>query len=182
MVVGAFAGGATLITLYGGTDYTLAAGAITLPYHSPIKAPFGFSTNPIKWSVEVTDNASRSQAAPAQNTWYNVGAITISIPIGCWRIYHKSTGQLADATSGGWGIQITLSNANNSESDNEFTVQFFQNATTQINMTLTSEKFLLLAAKTSYYLNIRTTQANLDNIYIRGDLCKTIIRAVCAYL
>jgi hypothetical protein len=39
-----------------------------------------------------------------------------------------------------------------------------------------------MAAKTSLYLNTRTVTANQQAIYNRGDLSKTIIRAVCAYL
>ena len=38
------AGGATLITVYGGTDYTLADEAITSPYYSYASNPQGFPT------------------------------------------------------------------------------------------------------------------------------------------
>lgn len=40
--VAAFSGGATLITLYGGTDYVLANAAITAPAYSSAYAPLGF--------------------------------------------------------------------------------------------------------------------------------------------
>lgn len=43
-------------------------------------------------------------------------------------------------------------------------------------------KFLNLGVKTVYYLNEKTSVAGLDNIYILGNLSKTILRATCAYL
>ena len=49
--VGAYSGGATLITVYGGTDYTLANSAITSPNYSYAKAPTGFPLSPAKWTV-----------------------------------------------------------------------------------------------------------------------------------
>ena len=49
-------------------------------------------------------------------------------------------------------------------------------------MTQGREKVLVLAAKTSYYLNFRTTTASTTSISRVGSTAKTIIRAVCAYL
>ena len=79
--VGAYSGGVTLITVYGGTDYTLAATAITLPYYSMVKAPFGFPLDPTKWTQQLVDIADRSTAGPTVSVWYNVRSISISIPI-----------------------------------------------------------------------------------------------------
>jgi len=56
----------TSVTVYGGTDYTLAGGAITNPCYSIQKSPFGFPLNPTKWTVEVTDVTQRSQVNPTQ--------------------------------------------------------------------------------------------------------------------
>jgi hypothetical protein len=53
----------TSITLYGGTDYTLNNEAITAPYYSTQKAPFGFPLSAAKWSVRVTNTSSASQTA-----------------------------------------------------------------------------------------------------------------------
>ncbi len=172
----------TTVTIYGGTDYNLENETITAPYYSTAKAPAGFPLDPTKWTVEVTDISNRTQASPDANTWYNLGSITISIPIGVWRTHYKAALQTNDGSSSGWSASTTLSTANNSESDVDFTA--FQNAgaVTGFLTTVFVEKILVLTSKTAYYLNARTTVANLDNIYVRGDLGKTIIRAVCSYL
>jgi hypothetical protein len=83
--VGAYSGGATLITVYGGTDYTLANAAISTPFWSNVKAPFGFPMSPAKWTVTVTDTSDRTQASPTINVWYNLGSVSISAPIGIWK-------------------------------------------------------------------------------------------------
>lgn len=172
----------TVITMYGGTDYNLENEAISSPYYSLMKAPAGFPLSPLKWTVEVTDNATRTQATPGQNTWYNLNSNAISVPIGCWRIYYRAMIQASDSTSAGWYVYSTLSTANNSESDTDFTNGFVASNVYFIIMSGTAEKIIDLSSKTSYYLNLRTTSANLDNMYLRGDLSKTIIRAICAYL
>jgi hypothetical protein len=172
----------TTLTLYGGTDYNLEDEAITSPYYSPVKAPLGFPLSPAKWTVVVTDTSNRSQIPPTQNVWYNLGSITISIPIGSWRVHYSVMGGISDSTAGAWPCYVTLSTANNSESDADFTSGTSVEPTTHIYNVQKREKVLDLSAKTSYYLNSRTTVANLDNLYNRGDLSKTIIQAVCAYL
>jgi len=172
----------TTVTIYGGTDYDLANAAITSPYYSVVKAPVGFPLDPTKWTVEVTDSSQQTQATPTQNVWYNNGSISISIPIGCWRVMHASLAYLVDSTSQAWSIFTTLSTANNSESDADFTAGAIGGSVTHMGQWLTREKYLALTTKTAYYLNERTAQANLDNMYLRGDLGKTVVRAVCAYL
>lgn len=178
----------TTVTLYGGTDYDLVATgttAISAFAYSGHKAPAGFPLSPVKWSVEVTDTTSRNQTPPTQNTWYNLGSISISIPIGIWRtsfsVYHLS----GDNSATSIDIFTTLSTANNSESDADFTVGSQMDgasANLRLYSTVYREKTLTLAAKTSYYLVSRTTLANMEFIFWRNDLSKLIIRAVCAYL
>lgn len=170
------------ITVYGGTDYTLANAAITSPYFSTHKAPLGFPADPAKWSVLVTDTSNRTQATPTQNQWYNNGSITISLPIGAWSVDYQAILQLADASSTAWNVYSTLSTANNTESDISMTARVSGSATINTASTVSRNKFITVAAKTSYYLNERTDNLNLDNMYIRGDQGTTIIRAVCAYL
>jgi hypothetical protein len=175
--VGAYSGGATLITVYGGTDYTLADEAITSPYYSYARVPLGFPMSPSKWTVELTDANQRNQTSPTQNAWYNW--VNITIPIGVWRVYYEAIPSMYKATTA-VTVQITLSTANNSESDTGFTSAGigYQNTTSQVHQ----EKILELAAKATYYLNIRTIDATVSNIYIRGDRAITVIRAICAYL
>lgn len=178
--VGAYSGGKTIITVYGGTDYNLSGGAITYPFYSTQKAPFGFPTNPIKWTVETTDTTRRTQATPVQNTWYNIGSVSISLPIGAWRVRWEALPATDDA-SAITHVSMTLSTANNSESDKQLSAYVQVTATSFVTQ-CSREKQLLVAAKTAYYLNTRTVISGIDNIENRNDLATAIIRAVCAYL
>lgn len=174
----------TTITLYGGTDYTLTAAAITLPYFSIMKSPIGFPLDPTKWTVKVSDTTERAQASPVQNTWYNPGSTNqqISVPIGAWRLGYKTT-----AGSGGHAtVGVTLSNANNTESDAEFTTSRYEtnsSGTVDFYIPHVMEKEVVAASKTTYYLNIRTTTSGVSTIRTNsGAGSHTMLKAVRAYL
>jgi hypothetical protein len=187
--VGAYSGGKTIITVYGGTDYTLSGGAISSPYYSIQKAPFGFPLNPGLWSVIATDNQDRNQASPTQNTWYNLNAAAqLTIPIGCWEVSYMATIQGSILSGTVITAQSTLSTANNSESDADFSAYAFNiaggNGANRIDVCTAVSRFktISLASKTTYYLNNRTATASASAIGTFGSLAKTIIRATCAYL
>lgn len=106
--VGAYSGGATLITVYGGTDYTLANAAITSPYYSMMKCPIGFPLDALKWTVQTVANASvTNQAARTAKT---LG--TTQLPIGSWNINIKGyvwwdAGSSAVIFDGSFGLSTT---------------------------------------------------------------------------
>jgi hypothetical protein len=171
----------TTITLYGGTDYDLSTGTITEPYFSSFKAPFGFPLDVTKWQVLVEDTSSNSQSSPGGGTWYNPGSVSIDIPIGVWDVSYHASIRLDRASAAPINLFSTLSTANNSESDKDFSSYNLGN-TTLLGDTIYLEKELSLSTKDTYYLNIKTDQASTTTIAIRGDQSTTIIRAVCAYL
>lgn len=183
--VGTFSGGATLITLYGGTDYTLANAAITSPSYSPSKVPYGFPITEDKWTVIVTDTSDRTQASPTNATWYNLGSISISIPIGSWRVSYKVLQRAAKAASTLVNMYTTLSTANNSESDAELTNLETLGGASGSLVLLTTQiclpKLITVVSKTSYFLN-GMSSTTADSIGHRGDAGKTIVKAVCAFL
>lgn len=181
--VGAYTGTYLPITVYGGTDYSITGGvAITSPYYSRDKAPYGFPLNPLKWTTQLKDVTAVSQATPATGTWYNLGSLSLSVPIGIWRLSYQASPRHVDSTSSNWNMSITLSTANNSETDADFTVIMGGNAVLSLISTIHRTKVVSLAAKTSYYLNGITALANLDSINLLGINSPTIIRAECAYL
>lgn len=175
----------TTITVYGGTDYDLANASITSPYYSTQKAPQGFPLDPTKWTVETNSTSDVAQNTPTASTWYNIGTTTISIPIGIWNVNYQVTLYEND-NSADAECRVTLSNANNSASDADLTCMANFSATGATDTTLINSVFrskcLVLAAKTSYYLNAMTTVTSATSIRYRGALSPTIIRAVCAYL
>jgi hypothetical protein len=178
----------TTVTVFGGTDYTLDSAAITAPYFSSMKAPFGFPLNPSKWTVEVIDLTLPTQDSPASSVWYNLGSITISVPIGIWNLVYE----VCAAIMGNVGQTelvglITLSTTNDSESDNNFTTLlyidgFATGLQLQIVTNLRRRKTVELASKTSYYLNIGSFEDGAASIYFGGSFSPTIITAICAYL
>lgn len=176
----------TTVTVYGGTDYDLADAAITLPYYSTAKAPAGFPLDPTKWTVEVNDTSGTNVNTPTQNTWYNPDSRSISIPIGIWNVEYSCALYIYDNGTSLW-INTTLSTANNTQSDADFTTSYvLDGASTASNLSIGSaasrKKTLVLTSKTPYYLNIKTSIANITLIKINGGEINTIIRAVCAYL
>ena len=70
------------ITVYGGTDYDLANSAITLPYYSTQKAPFGFPLDPDKWTVKTTGTSYADTSAGSTEEFDST--LRVSVPIGCW--------------------------------------------------------------------------------------------------
>jgi len=184
--VGSYSGGMTPVTLYGGTDYTLPSGTMASPYYSREKAPFGFPLNPAKWTVTATDSTNAQQASAVTGTWYNLGSINISIPIGVWHVSYQVALRNSIAAGNQVDCKVTLSTGNNTQSDAAFTAMMNianDHATalfTQIT-SITRFKYLLLASKTTYYLNAVTSIAN-STLNFRGDILTTTIACICAYL
>lgn len=172
----------TTITLYGGTDYDLVNEAISNPYFSVVKAPHGFPLNPTKWTVEVTDGTSRVQASPAANVWYNVGSISISIPIGVWDVSYQVVpyGLFGSATN--CLVWSTLSTANNSESDADMTAVVYATSVKEAATSVYRAKTISVASAATYYLNSRIGTAGASSLQNANNSSKLIIRARCAYL
>lgn len=170
------------LTFYSGTDYSVTGTTISSPYYSTQKAPLGFPLDPSKWTVTVTDVTERGQNSPVQNTWYNLGSISISIPIGSWRTIYHVAPQVNVGTAAGVSVTVTLSTANNSESDSELSAFLYNGNVSILIATVTKEKTITAASKTSYYLNTRTILTSMVGVENRNDLNKLVIRAICAYL
>jgi len=175
------------ITVYGGTDYTLANAAITLPYFSYQKAPLGFPQSPAKWTVETSDTSASTQASPTASTWYNVNSVTISIPIGAWKVAYYVPLRITKNSTNEVVAQVTLSTANNSESDVDMTAvldAYFASLTGNMDIVqqTNKEKTIVVAAKTSYYLNFNSLSASAATLGFRATWSKLLIRAICAYL
>lgn len=179
--VGAFSGGNTLVTVYGGTDYTLNNEAISAPFFSHVKHPFGFPADPAKWTQTTTFTAGFAQASPVQNTWYNVTSLVV--PIGAWRIsYGISVYSTSSPTAQAHSSFGTLSTANNSEVDKAMTAEMTASDLKYLYGYFSRECYLTLVAKATYYLNIRTVVAGVSSLGDDSTNSSTVIRALCAYL
>ena len=182
----------TTITLYGGTDYTLANAAISSPCYSYLKSPVGFPMSPAKWTVKVTDANDKQITTPTLNTWYGGanafstgGNITISVPIGVWRIGWSAYQYVLDTSATITTMEATLSSSNNSESDEELTASIGGNgasSTMTVRQTTRAETIVTLAAKTTYYLLLRTETTGMTDLNLAGTNRASIITAECVYL
>lgn len=172
----------TTITVYGGTDYTLIDAAISANYYSMVKSPQGFPVSPIKWTLEYTYSAGTStQASPTQNVWYNIGG-SLVIHIGEWFLSYSVVAGVVIPSAGYPIVEATLSTANNSASDISLSCAGFGGSIVEFHSLMKREKTLLLAAKTTYYLNCRTTNAGATRIDNDNTRSPISIKAVCAYL
>lgn len=184
VAVGAFSIPSTPVTLYGGTDYTLANAAISNVYYSSVKAPFGFPLDPNKWMLSYKNTVDATVTNPTNGVWYNAGSQLLTIPIGAWRVlYQVKAYAIKNGTQLGCGT--TLSKANNTQDDLDLSaavVAVLYSTTNYIFTMVSREKYLTLAAKTIYYLNITSSGNTEATIGTNGAGSTTIIQAICAYL
>ncbi len=178
----AYSAPSTTITLYAGTDYSLANSRIIEPYFSMAKAPYGFPVDEAKWRVESLVTSDSSQASPAAGTWYNKGG-SLTLPIGRWRVEYAAELEVTRAAAGALDVFATLSTAANSEVNKETTTKIGISSGVSLRGSVSLYGYLLdLAAKGTYYLNCKTGQASMTAITFKGTEQKTKVRAVCAYL
>lgn len=174
----------TTVTIYGGTDYALDSATITSPYFSMFKAPVGFPLDPTKWTVTGTV-AGGSQASPTNGTIYNLGG-NIVVPIGVWKIMYTNVGYATRASTGLATMSIGLGTATNSfaigimYSLGNYPVN--PNSTPRTTFAWESRVPLVLASKTTYYLNARVNATAHDPLVIDNTSADTGIWAVCLYL
>lgn len=177
----------TTVTLYGGTDYSLVASgttAISAFSYSSAKIPAAFPADPAKWTVEATDTTNRTQSSPVAGTWYNLGSVSMSFPIGIWEASYQVSGRIQRNSSTDAQVYATLSTGNNSETDKKWTGRSSSggaSGTIFSGQSFFKQNFINLSSKTTYYLNLKS-ESNADTLMAANDLSTAIIRAVCAYL
>lgn len=170
--------GLTTLTLYGGTDYTLDDAAISNVYYSAMKAPHGFPPDPAKWTVEVTDDTTRSQEVSG-TTFYNLGSISIQIPIGLWDFsYQGCFGGLKSSALVMVRTALSASASSISDSDLVSTSEGYYESM----IPTERRKKLNISAKTTYYLIEQSVDGTVPTIYAWNQYSRLIIRAECAYL
>jgi hypothetical protein len=179
----------TTLTLYGGTDYDVddtATYTISNFNYSLQKIPFGFPQNPDKWTYTFTDTTDRIQASPSQGTWYNLGSLSLSIPLGSWSIEYAVALWADNTSSSSIGIQSTLSTSSSSESDVDFRASYrmyIATGTKGIGGVVRANKNLTLTSKTTYYMLARATFAGTVDINFFNSTERLLkIKCICNYL
>lgn len=189
--IGAWSGSAQLITLYGGTDYDVANSAITAPYYSTQKAPFGFPLDHDVWDIVVDSTTTYVKTSPTASTWYNAmdagNLPSIDIPVGAWsdvyyELYMYAT--RAGATSVNMFCTLSVDAGGAITEDKKWTsgVGTGGASGTLIPQVAANKRNpMILTTKDTFYLNIKTN-TGADNINVVGASITTKLRAVCAYL
>lgn len=170
----------TTITVYGGTDYALTNSTISSNYYSMMKAPTGFPVNPAKWTVQTTSASNVGEANPTDGDWYNLGNLSIDIPIGAWNVSYEAVGVTIRSSSAAMDLRSSLSTTNNTEGLGELTGRMYTTAGTRFETILHRSATLNLSSKTTYYLNAQELSDN--EIYFDGTRGTTVIKAISAYL
>ena len=168
----------TTITIYGGTDYSLANEAISSPYYSMVKAPTGFPLDPAKWTVTAT--LSGSQSNPTQNTIYNLGGSNIVVPIGAWFLVVKANIQLA-LSSGAIHMLAGMSTTNNTFEISDFYQDIYNSASNNL-VPLNFYYPLNISSKTTYYFVAKSVSADGTVLQINSEGGTCWAKAICAYL
>jgi len=164
----------------------MANSAITAPKYSTQKAPFGFPLDPDKWTVEFATVAAIRHAVPGDavaDTWYNgVTPQTIDIPIGIWNVSYEAVIKFNHTAAEAMSVYVTLSTANNSETDTAFTDYYGNTNVAEVRQLFSRSGVMVLATKDAYYLNVMRADDDCNNIVFSGDYATLWIRAICAYL
>lgn len=142
------------------------SGGVTTVSYSGLKAPYGMPVNSNKWIIQMLQFATRTQGSPVANTWYNIFN-QLYIPIGQWSVGYKCTLYSDRAAAGDVDSQITLSTANNSQSDAITTTTNRAGGGTIITNSLTLANYLIsLSSGTTYYGNAATRVASGTNLIV----------------
>lgn len=172
----------TTITLYGGTDYTLANATISSVYYSVNKVPFGFPIDPTKWSVKVNIGTNYSQSSPVTGTTYNLGGISITIPIGAWHVSAQAAIRGTGNGTNSFLLAGALSTGASSISDAELEQHSYVALVSENVLNLKVDKDLTLASKTPMYLVELVTVGTVVTLTSENAPGSAVLRAVCAYI
>ncbi len=174
---------ATLLTVFFPSGTTLNNEAITSPSYALAGVnPLNFPTDPTLWQLEATDTTLRSQNTPTTDTWYNLGSFNLPVGIGAWEVGYMVTPYFTRASAGAVRIGVTLSTANNTQSDAQMDTQIESNSLVYTSNSQHNNKLVNLSSATTFYLNTRSETAGADSIYNVNDRTAAKIYARCAYL
>lgn len=155
-------------------------------YALPKTYPLGFPFSPAAWTYYYKSSSNFDQNNPTNTTWYNAASITV--PIGLWDIQVSGIAYVYDAAGQAFvALYTTLSSANNSESDTEFTkMAEFRDTTSHLAegcIPVYVRKVVQFVSKTTNYLNVKTAGGSaIDAMGFLGGQAPTIIRCVSLYL
>lgn len=165
-------------------DTLPTTGGISAVSYSTQKVPYGFPSNREKWRVKALQKTLAQSSATTVNTWYNIASYGITLPIGDFMVGYQIAAQSNPTGGGAVEVKTTLSTANNSESDSEFTSYATINISVNslgYGLQIFREKGMSMTSATFYYLNVNPG-GGAASTFLRGDQQINVIYAEPAYL
>jgi hypothetical protein len=150
-----------------------------------MRVPHGFVFDPAKWSVVISDTGNYTKSSPDSATYYNLGSISISVPIGMWALSYAVAAYDSNSSATIADVRAALSTSASSVSDTNLLTLARITCPTGANQSyflLSRTTVASIAAKTTYYLIEKASVSGATTLGIAGAVIPTKIEAVCAYL
>lgn len=129
------------------------SGGVTSVDYSTQANPFGWVSDKGRWLVENLTIAGVVQAFPAAGTWYNLGSMKLTIPVGAFSVSYEADTYFSSSAAAPI-IASTLSTSSSAVSDQRFTSGARGPAAGSFEAHLVRTNIgLSLSAATDYYLN-----------------------------
>lgn len=178
----------TTLTVFFPSGTTLNNETISTPYYSSLYAPYGFDTDPTLWSLEVTDTTNRTQSSPTYTNYYNLGSISLTVPIGVWDI--RAKGQFGSQRNNSFdnAAYVALSKSSSTETETDCGYYAYNgsgNSTTTASSLdapfYIGRRFNNSSSQTFYVIH-RADQSNLNYVRALNSKGGTTIKATIAYV
>lgn len=104
--------GNTILTVYGGTDYTISANSITSARLAKVNRPYDFNCNEEKWTISI-DFAIYTRSSPVENTLYYTGN-SFNGEKGSWKYKGRIGGACSHSAGSGY-MKILASESSSSD-------------------------------------------------------------------
>lgn len=173
----------TTLTVQVPEGYSLpTSGGIGTVSYSTQKTPYGFISDESKWTLTTISRGSNiNNGASTGDTYYNVGSMSLSVPVGVFKLTANINVQatMGAATSHGAAAAIG-SSAGNSKDVAQATGAY--SASADVRASCYMNAFVRPTTATSYYINIASVDQNATNLYLVGATQDCILTAECTYV
>jgi hypothetical protein len=196
-----FAGGATGTTEYGiitanafSTNTTLTVqvpegyaipttGGVSAVSYSTQDTPYGFPRDKGRWEVVSNYRTQTSTAFGGTGSWYAATGISMSVPVGSWRVGHAGSFILSSTVSGVRDGNWTLSATTPSGRTTDYGVGVYEASSSVAIGTVSIENTETLSVATSFFgYGYIASSTGSESFAIRGDSAGYKIYAIPAYL
>ena len=159
-------------------------GGIGSLYYSTHKLPYGFPSDPDKWSIVCPMKADGLQAGAVNGTFYNIAGTRIALPKGPWLVMWKNTLYVGTTAAGiqlMTGLSTSASGATDPRLMHEGETPGGTTQAPSVPLTLYPETVNVSAAITTYYLISAHNSAANPALYNFGGRGNTQVMAIGRY-